>query len=107
MERLHAADATFEATIRTTLVRMPFEVAQDADIVQVVGRQAAKLLGSTPELMGSAGWMDAALLTASGIPTVIFGPGGAGAHAIVEWADLEQLQQCSAVLVNVIREFCA
>ncbi len=107
LERLHAVDATFEATIRTTLVRMPFEVAQDADIVQVVKRQAAKLLGHTPEFMGSAGWMDAALLTASGIPTVIFGPGGAGAHAIVEWADLEQLQQCSAVLVNVIREFCA
>jgi acetylornithine deacetylase len=51
--------------------------------------------------------MDAALLAAAGIPTVVFGPGGAGAHAVVEWADLEQVQQCSDVLLATIQNFCA
>jgi acetylornithine deacetylase len=51
--------------------------------------------------------MDSALLAAAGIPTVIFGPGGEGAHAVVEWVDLEQVQQCSDVLLATIQVFCA
>jgi len=51
--------------------------------------------------------MDSALLAAAGIPTVIFGPGGTGAHALVEWADLEQLQRCSDVLIATVQDFCA
>ncbi len=41
--------------------------------------------------------MDSAILSAAGIPTVIFGPGGEGAHAVVEWVDLEQVQRCAEV----------
>jgi len=65
------------------------------------------MLGSAPEIIGRAGWMDSALLAAAGIPTVVFGPGGAGAHAVVEWADLEQVQRCSDVLIATLQEFCA
>ena len=50
--------------------------------------------------------MDSALLSAAGIPTVIFGPGGEGAHAVVEWAELDQLERCSETLLSVIKEFC-
>jgi acetylornithine deacetylase/succinyl-diaminopimelate desuccinylase-like protein len=78
-----------------------------SDIVQTVSRQAELLLGSAPEIIGQAWWCDSALLAAAGIPTVIFGPGGTGAHATVEWADLEQLQRCSDVLIATVREFCA
>jgi acetylornithine deacetylase/succinyl-diaminopimelate desuccinylase-like protein len=52
------------------------------------------------------GWMDSALLAAAGIPTVIFGPGGAGAHAIVEWSDLTQVEQCAKILTAVAEDFC-
>ena len=51
--------------------------------------------------------MDAALLSSAGIPTVVLGPGGAGAHAVVEWADLDQLAQCAEILLGTIQEFCA
>ena len=51
--------------------------------------------------------MDSGLLAAAGIPAVIFGPGGAGAHANIEWVDLQQVQQCSDVLLATIQEFCA
>jgi acetylornithine deacetylase len=50
--------------------------------------------------------MDSALLSAAGIPTIIFGPGGDGAHAVVEWVDLEQVRQCSDVLLATIQDFC-
>ena len=32
-------------------------------------------------------WTDAAMLGAAGIPSVLFGPGGAGLHSVEEWVD--------------------
>lgn len=107
LDEIHALDATFVASMRTTLVRGPFEVAEDAAIVQAVHRQATELLGYAPEIVGDTPWMDAALLAAAGIPTVVFGPGGAGAHAVVEWADLAQVKRCSDILLKTIQAFCA
>src|SRR5438067_5042844 len=105
-DHIARTEPDFKATARTTLGRQPFEVPEDELIVQVVRRQATATLGRKPAIGSGAAWMDAALLSASGIPTVIFGPGGEGAHAVVEWADLDQLEQCSEVLLSVIKEFC-
>jgi acetylornithine deacetylase len=100
-------DPTFLASVKTILVRDSFEVAGNSDIVQTLSNHSEALLGSAPELVGAPMWMDSALLAAAGIPTVVFGPGGDGAHAVIEWVDLEQVQQCSDVLVATIQEFCA
>lgn len=107
IKEIQRTDPTFLASVKTTLVREPFEVAENAQIVQTLFQQSEALLGSAPEVVGDQMWMDAALLAAAGMPTVVFGPGGAGAHAIIEWADLEQAQQCSEVLLATIQHFCA
>ena len=106
-DHISAADPTFKATKRTTLVREPFEVYEDERIVQLVREKASTVLGRKSELVSATGWMDSALLAAAGIPTVVFGPGGAGAHAVVEWADLEQVELCTEILLRVIEKFCA
>jgi acetylornithine deacetylase/succinyl-diaminopimelate desuccinylase-like protein len=36
-------------------------------------------------------WTDAAILGHAGIPTVIFGPGGAGLHGIEEYVRAEEV----------------
>ena len=105
-DRIAASDPAFKATLHTILVRDPFEVHEDEYIVQLVRNQARGVLGSEPAMTSGTGWMDAALLAAAGIPTVVFGPGGAGAHAVVEWADLEQVELCAEILLKVIEEFC-
>ena len=46
------------------------------------------------------------LLKGAGIPTVIFGPDGAGAHADEEWVDLDTLEQCRQIYVRTARAFC-
>jgi len=58
-------------------------------------------------VIGWAAWMDSAILAQAGIPTVIFGPGGDGAHEVVEWVDLASVERCAEVLVAVATEFCA
>jgi acetylornithine deacetylase len=51
--------------------------------------------------------MDSAILAGAGIPTVIFGPAGAGAHETLEWVDLASVERCADVLTAVAADFCA
>ncbi len=103
---LAAHDADFRATLRLGLVREPFEVAVDEPVVQAVIAHACHLTGREPKVIGETGWMDSALLAAAGIPTVIFGPGGEGAHAAIEWVNLDDLEICRRVYLAVAREMC-
>ena len=70
--------------------------------MQAVLRHAGR-----PEVAGVPFWADSAVFAAAGIPTVVFGPGGEGAHAQVEWVDLADLGRCKDVYVAVARELCA
>jgi len=106
-ERIAVSDSTFKATVKTSMVRDPFEVSLDEPIVQTVLRKATRILGQEPTEMGQTGWMDSALLSAAGIPTIIFGPGGEGAHAVVEWSNLGHVERCAEILAAVAEEFCA
>jgi acetylornithine deacetylase len=89
-----------------TLVREPFEVDRAEAIVEVVRGQAAAVLGREPEIVGEPYWMDAAFTGAAGIPTVVFGPRGAGAHATDEWVDLASVGACAETLMATAKEFC-
>ena len=95
-------DPTMEATLRPYFVRDPFEVSPDAAIVQSALRATpgSAIVGDTP-------WMDAALLQAAGIETVVLGPRGAGAHAAEEWVDVESVEQLAKILHAIALEYCA
>ena len=89
------------------LVRDSFEVEPDAAVVSAVSRAAAAVTGAPARLYGETYWMDAAFIQAAGIPTVVFGPAGAGAHADEEWVDLASVEACTDGLVAAARELCA
>jgi acetylornithine deacetylase len=95
------------AELRMGLVRPPFAVDRDAQVVHAVSRAAATVTGKPAEVYGETYWMDAALIQAAGIPTVVFGPGGWGAHAVDEWVDLASVDACSDGLVAAAHELCA
>ena len=89
-----------DARLAMGLVRDPFEVPHDADVVRALQEvTGAPVYGDTP-------WMDAALTQAAGIPTVVFGPSGAGAHAVEEWVDLASVEECARALTEVARRLC-
>ena len=96
-----------EAEVRIGLVRPPFSVDPGAEVVQSVARAAEAVSGRPVELYGETYWMDAALIEAAGIPTVVFGPGGEGAHSVDEWVDLASVEACAEGLVAAARELCA
>jgi acetylornithine deacetylase len=106
-DALAAEDATFRATVRAMLTRGSFEVRRDAPIVHAVLGAATSVLGASPEVIGEPYWMDAALLSAVGIDTVVIGPTGAGAHALEEWVDLRSIEQLTDILTAAATEFCS
>ncbi len=104
---LRAEDPELEISAKSFFVRDPFEVAPTAGIVQALDGAATKVLGAAPERVGDTPWMDAALLAAAGVETVVFGPHGTGAHADTEWVDLESVYRTAAVLEETARAYCA
>ncbi len=99
-------DSSMSATIRSYFVRDPFEVAPSAAIVQSALRACRVVRHCEPKLIGDTPWMDAALLQAAGIETVVLGPAGAGAHAAEEWVDVESVAQLAQILEAIARDYC-
>lgn len=105
--RAAEADPRLRAEITMGLVREPFEIEEEHPFVALVHARATHVLRTAPVVSGGLGWMDSALLAEVGIPTVIFGPRGDGAHADEEWVDLASVEQARAVYAAVAAEFCA
>src|SRR5262245_775846 len=91
-----------DATVRVIAHRDPYEAPVDHPFVELVARTAG-----TGGLVGAPFWTDAALIAGAGIPTVLYGPVGEGAHAEVEWVDLASLESVRDVIVRTATEWCA
>jgi acetylornithine deacetylase len=94
-----------EADVRTILDRPSFVCSRDAPIARCLQEAAEAVTGSWAEEAGVGYWMDAALFAAAGIPTVNYGPAGAGAHEAVEWVDLDSVVNCARILAETARRF--
>jgi acetylornithine deacetylase len=57
----------------------------------------------TADPIGMSFWTDAAILGAAGIPSLLFGPGGAGLHSVEEYVNVADLVVCRDVICDVAR----
>jgi acetylornithine deacetylase len=107
LDACRANDPDLRATQSTLLVREPFEIARDAALVEVVRAAACEATGAEPAIGGASYWADAAFIAAAGIPTVMFGPGGEGAHAATEWVSIADTDAVARTIVEVASRVCA
>jgi acetylornithine deacetylase len=107
LDRCHLRQPALDADVQTLLWREPMESPADSPILEPLRRAVAARTGVTPALFGKPGWMDSALLAAAGTPAVVFGPGGDGAHALVEWVDLDDVAACADIYHAAARAICA
>ncbi len=99
--RARERDETLEAEVRIGVARAPFEVDPSSSVSAAVLAAARET-----DVVGLPFWTDAALIGAAGIPTVLFGPVGDGAHAAVEWVDVGSLERCREVYTDVAAAIC-
>lgn len=96
-----------EAQVRLLLHRPPLTCDANAKIANSVRAAATSVTGKIPEILGVSYWMDAALIANAGIPTVNYGPSGAGAHEAAEWVDLNSVVSTAEILMEATRTFCS
>ena len=106
LQNIKRQDEQFKADFDVFFFRPAFEISPDQPIVQTVSRAFESICQRAPKFEGLSGWLDSAILAQAGIPSVIFGPSGEGAHAAVEYVDVESVITTTHVLVQAIVDFC-
>jgi acetylornithine deacetylase len=106
LARLSAADAAFSARATAMFSRPPYAIDPAHPLPSLLAA-AGRTAGCRAATIGMSFWTDAAVLGGAGIPSVLFGPTGAGLHSVEEWVDLTSVRQCRDALAGLIRTWCA
>jgi len=106
IDRIAVVDPDFRATLATGLDRPPFEIAEAEPIVATLDGIAAARTGRPVSRRGEPFWTDCAILQGAGIPCVMFGADGAGAHAASEWVDVGSVETLAGILAETAVAFC-
>jgi acetylornithine deacetylase len=107
LERLSRTIPHFSFQLKRGLVRQPFEADAQAAIVKTLSRCATPVLGQPPKIRGEPFWTDCALLQQAGIPCLMFGAEGGGAHAASEWTAVSSVRKLTDILFATACIFCA
>jgi acetylornithine deacetylase len=102
---LASEDETFRANAKTVFSRPAYEVPAEHELPRTLARAVSEV-GGTPRITGASFWTDAAVLGHSGIPSILFGPGGAGLHSIEEYVNIHDVALCRDALVELVFRFC-
>ncbi|MCC7124492.1 MAG: M20/M25/M40 family metallo-hydrolase [Acidobacteria bacterium] len=108
LERLAQADAAFKAGSRALFARSPYEIAAAHPLVLAMQQAASAACGPRTPVAptGMSFWTDASVLGDAGIPSLLFGPVGAGLHGIDEWVEANSVVACRDALVDLARRWC-
>jgi acetylornithine deacetylase len=98
-------DATFRAAARPMFSRPGYEVPTDHELPRTLAG-ALSDVGGTLRITGASFWTDAAVLGHAGVPSILFGPGGAGLHSTEEYVNVADVSVCRDALVELVRRFC-
>jgi acetylornithine deacetylase len=94
LEALEREDREFEGSAALTFARPPYELPAGHPLPGALARG----MSPAPARVGMSFWTDAAVLGSAGIPSVLFGPGGAGLHSIEEYVTVSDVVACRDAL---------
>jgi acetylornithine deacetylase len=106
LAELGATIPELRAALTTRVAREAWEADPTWPIVTALRSAAERVLGRPPLVRGEPFWTDAGLFGAAGIPCLLFGVSGGGAHAATEWVEVESIRTLTAILDRTITSFC-
>ena len=109
LTRLRKDDPDFKAASKMMFARSPYEIAANHELPKTMLRaleRIERLEPLEPTLIGMSFWTDAAILGDAGIPSILYGPTGAGLHSVEEWVDAKSVTTCRDALVALARDWC-
>ena len=96
LDQLGRSDPSFRAEVTLLLARPAYGIDERHALPRTL-RQLAAACGRDASITGMSFWTDAALLGAAGVPTVLFGPRGAGLHGVDEHVVVDDLEACATI----------
>jgi len=105
LARLHERDADFAGSHRVNFARPPYAIGEDHPVTLALAA-AARRHDVQTHLAGLSFWTDAAVLGGAGIPSLLFGPGGAGLHSTEEYVVVSDVLACRDVLATLATAWC-
>jgi len=102
---LQASDPSLRIDVRQLFSRPAYEIRRNHELPQALAA-AVEASGQRSNIAGATFWTDAAILGHAGIPSVLFGPGGAGLHSIDEYVVLADVGVCRDALAELAQRFC-
>lgn len=105
LDHCRSADPALVVQRRVTLARPPLDTPADAGIATALAEAIQARQGRPVTVEGMSYWADSAFLASAGIPTVLYGPAGDGAHAATEWVDLDSVAACAGTLTDLAIAF--
>lgn len=97
----------FDYRLTRLVARGAFEADPEWPVVRAVAASAKQVLGHPAGTRREPFWTDAGLILEAGIPCLLIGVDGGGAHADDEWCDVASVNQLTDILEGAIRDFCA
>jgi len=104
LETLRREDTTFRGSATAMFSRPAYEVPANHPLPQALSA-ALTLVGGQPRIAGASFWTDAAVLGHADIPSILFGPGGAGLHSTEEYVTVADIVTCRDALAELVRQW--
>jgi acetylornithine deacetylase len=97
VQAVDALPGDHRVTGKRLFFRPAYKIEEPSELVD-------RLKMSTPqsECIGLSFWADSALAGMAGIPSVLYGPAGHGAHAIDEWVSLKSMVRVYETITHLI-----
>jgi acetylornithine deacetylase len=106
LDSISEEDPKFDGSYEITFFRGPMEVSPDEEICRILGDCSVEVTGDRPHFVGGSGWLDTQIIWERGTPAVAFGPTGSGAHAAVEYVEVDSVISSARILERAIHRFC-
>jgi acetylornithine deacetylase len=106
LRELRREDPELQVSAKYMFGRPAYETPPGHVLPQHAG-EALRRVGRPAVRDGVTFWTDAAILGAAGIPSIVFGPGGAGLHSICEYVIADDVLACRDVLIELAKEYCS
>ena len=106
LERIRTTVPDFKYDLRMGMSRPPYEVDKSNPFVIEALKNIKKAIDRPVTVRSEKFWTDCALLSEKGIPALLFGVDGGGAHAAVEWATVDSVQKVADALRLIMLGFC-
>lgn len=103
--RTRETHPTLDAEVVVRLENDPFVAEGHEALLEAFDAATQDVTGAPAAAVTLNTWTDASIMQGAGIPTIVAGADGGGAHAIDEWVSLESLGQLVLVLEGTCRRF--